>query len=177
MFLVVSPESTPREGCAGFPAASATDFPTYGDDSLSHWPLVPHVFVKAVIVCPYSSCNFLYIFNFGSCDHPLIWLFLDLFIPAQSIDPIDLCVVSDFIHSFIAPCISLVSCVCLILSSRFSSLGFQQGIYLGSWNTLLNILHCFAVCLSHLWFLESVMNNSCGKNVVEFHSDKLQEDK
>lgn len=89
------------------------------------------IFVKAAIVCPYSFCNFLYIFNVGFFDRPLIWLFLDLFIPAQIIDPIDLCVLSAFIHSFIAPCISLVSCVCLTFSSRFSSLGFQQGIYLG----------------------------------------------
>lgn len=131
MFPVVPQWAHQGEGWAGFPAASATDFPTYGDGSLSHWPLAPHIFVKAVIVCPYSFCNFLYIFGFGFCDHPLIWLFLDLFIPAQSIDPIDLCVMSAFIHSFIAPHISLVSCVCLIFSSRFSSLGFQQGIYLG----------------------------------------------
>lgn len=133
-FPVVSPASTLRGRQRRLLSSLCHQLPlptTYGDESLSHWPLVPPIFVKSVIVRLYSICNFLSISHFGFVIIPLFAYFSDLFIPAQSNDPIDLSVLHAFIRSFIAHCISLVSCVCLIFPSRFSSLGFQRNIYLG----------------------------------------------
>lgn len=89
-FPVVSLASAPRGRQRWLPSSLYHKLPlltTYGDDSLSHRPLVPRVFMKSVIACPYSFCNFLSISNFGFCDHPVICLFSRLVYPCSKRGP------------------------------------------------------------------------------------------
>lgn len=86
MFPVVAPASTLRGRQRRLLSSLCHQLPlptTYGDESLSHWPLVPRIFVKSVIVRLYSICNFLSISHSGFCDHPLICLFFRLVYPCS----------------------------------------------------------------------------------------------
>lgn len=176
MFLVVSPESTPRGRLCWLPSSLCHRLP-----HIRRWQSLPLTSCSSCI-CESCYCLSLQLLQFSL--HFQFWLlwsspYLVIFrlvYPCSEHWPhwfmCRVCLYPFFHCSLYFPGQLCLSYSLLTLQLSWLSAGYIFGLlkHTFEYSTLL----CCG--LSHLWFLESVMNNSCGKNVVEFHSDKLQED-